>query len=112
MKKLLQSYLASKGLYSGPLDGVLSPELIGSIKSMLSATTEDWDDRRVFYAGLQRMAADEKLYAGEIDGISSPASQYGIEVYASRVTGQPEPPRQVFETPKRKSVSTKKDSEE
>jgi hypothetical protein len=101
----LQRALASFGLYSGKIDGLLGRGSVAAIDALLNKQNIPgwrlWGEPRRLVAAQQVIAAAAGIEVGKVDGLVGPQTRYALEVYAARLAGdttaetwrdRPEPP--------------------
>lgn len=79
-----QKYLQYRGLYNGAIDGIIGPQSLAAVHSLL-ANAEAWNTQRKFNAVVQLLLNDLGIYTGTIDGIVGPLTRAALTEYSALV---------------------------
>ena len=89
--RTIQTYLKTKGVYSGLIDGNLGPVSAKSMKTLLTQAGVNailWTPFRIRIGTEQLMMTQVGIDVGKVDGILGPRYQYGVELYQNYLRDQ------------------------
>jgi hypothetical protein len=95
-EKSIQRALAAKGLYKGPIDGVVGPQTQAGMRAAVVRATASpdvakWPGPRVRTAFSQVMMRDAGIDVGKVDGFAGPQFAFGLEKWQDYLRGVEQP---------------------